>query len=253
MVHVPVLTQVGKYAAGAVGFVVGRHYGDIVKKARELLGSAPAVKTTTTTTTARPMIPRNNSNINKQLLRIEQEMSVTNKSHVGRSRRSFAAVGKFAAKYAAWLAVMVSAGVTSSAAEQFFANHFEEKRIEKLRRLTFDCNTNEFGCLNGRCWTQCGPRSNTIDWCITSYGHKYENVTKFDFIMNATVIRKQYLPAVCEVNEDCGPCLRCTKGCHGDETFSPLQFSNEIKDEPDFKKKMMNVDKNIHLSMRDFP
>lgn len=77
-------------------------------------------------------------------------MRVTNGSKVERSRRSFAAVGKFAAKYAAWLAVMVSAGVSSTAAEQYFSNHFEEKRIEKLRRHTFDCNTNEFGCLNNR-------------------------------------------------------------------------------------------------------
>lgn len=65
-----------------------------------------------------------------------------NNGKIAQNQRSAGAVagivGKFAAKYTAWIAVMFAAGVTTSAAEQYFVNHYQHKQIESLKRRTID-------------------------------------------------------------------------------------------------------------------
>lgn len=227
VIQKPILNQVRKYAVGAAGFVIGTRYNDLIQKAKEVFSD----KSNTTTTTPRPMLRRNNQ--------------------VARNRRAIGAVvGRFVAKYTAWLAVMVAAGVTSSAAEQYFIYHFNEKAMESMKRRTIDCTSNNFGCLNNLCWTNCGPRLTSNDWCIASNG-VYTNVTTFDVQTNHTTTRKKMHPAVCEHDDDCEACFRCQKSCIGDESFSPLSFSNEILIDPNEKR--LNTNTNVYASMREFP
>lgn len=45
--------------------------------------------------------------------------------------------------------------------------HYEELYQQKITEI-LKCSTNNFGCLNNRCWINCGPRVNKVDWCFTT-------------------------------------------------------------------------------------
>lgn len=238
VIQKPLLTQVGKYAVGATAFLLGMRSDELTQKAKAFFGGNESINGATTTTTPQPMLRRNN---NGKLARNQRAVGVV-----------ASAFGKFAAKYTAWLAVMIGAGVTTSAAEQYFINHYQQKQIESLKRRSVDCTTNSFGCLNNRCWRNCGPRLTSSDWCITTNGD-YKNNTKFDLKKNATITRKEWEAAACDHDDECTPCLQCQKSCVGDETFSPSMFSSIPLNVTEDTNKKLSTNTNVYASLREFP
>lgn len=83
---------------------------------------------------------------------------------------------------------------TDSKIRQSVDAETEEMRQERAK---IDCTSNEYGCLNGMCWTNCGPRLDKGDWCYTT-----KNIT--------AVPRKS---TNCFINTDCNPCWSCAGVC----------------------------------------
>lgn len=62
-----------------------------------------------------------------------------------------------------------------------------------------DCSKNNYGCMQNICWTNCGPRNTSADWCFTTnqQSSNSENVTF----------------AHCVKYTDCNPCWQCGASC----------------------------------------
>lgn len=70
-------------------------------------------------------------------------------------------------KVVAWSVGMGAVGVASSYADTKI-KEASQIRIEENRfRLKIDCKKNIFGCIENICWTNCGPRLESADWCFT--------------------------------------------------------------------------------------
>lgn len=73
----------------------------------------------------------------------------------------------------------------------------QEKQENLLKR---DCQKDRYGCVNEFCWTNCGPRLNAQDFCLTTY-----NVPK-----NKS---EDAQPIKCKNDHDCSNCLPCGSSC----------------------------------------
>lgn len=93
--------------------------------------------------------------------------------------------------FAKWSGIFSIAGAASS----YTAHILEEKDIEKLRRKSIDCNSNNYGCLSNMCWSNCGPRINSADWCFST---KEANTSK---------------TVTCQHDSECKPCWKCASDC----------------------------------------
>lgn len=52
-------------------------------------------------------------------------------------------------------------------------NNYRTAQIEsRLRRQVINCRLNNYGCLEGVCWSNCGPRLRSGDWCLLTKGNK---------------------------------------------------------------------------------
>lgn len=63
-----------------------------------------------------------------------------------------------------------------------------------------NCENDGYGCLNGFCWTNCGPRLSSQDFCLITY-----NVPK-----NKS---EEVVPINYSNNSDCTNCLPCGSAC----------------------------------------
>ena len=53
---------------------------------------------------------------------------------------------------------MAVAGTLSAVAGAYASEKFAEKRLTEVKRAQIDCTTNNVGCIENRCYTNCGPR-----------------------------------------------------------------------------------------------
>lgn len=84
-----------------------------------------------------------------------------------------------------------------------YRNIDEEFYRQKMTEILV-CSSNNFGCLDYRCWANCGPRLEKHDWCFTTKaGHKS-----------------------CERDEDCDPCWTCVSKCYK-EAGASINNNNE--------------------------
>lgn len=65
---------------------------------------------------------------------------------------------------------------------------------EPQNRATIDCKSNEYGCFQKMCWTNCGPRLDKGDWCYATK-NKTRQITS------------------CSTATDCDPCWSCAGDC----------------------------------------
>lgn len=103
-----------------------------------------------------------------------------------------------------WAAVMTAAGAATSYIDHKIRESSENEKEERLARKIIDYERNNFGCIADLCWTNCGPRLGTGDWCF---------ITK-----NITVKPIKFLE--CKVDTDCNPCLPCGMSCVMEGGFS---------------------------------
>lgn len=101
--------------------------------------------------------------------------------------------------------------------------------LENAERRPLDCNKNHFGCLNGNCWTNCGPRLTSSDYCFTAKG-TVEATTKYNieyidskiysensgvlYVSETNSSLYNFIPyAKCITNNQCNKCYECASAC----------------------------------------
>lgn len=125
---------------------------------------------------------------------------------LNRSTRSLPALKAALGKYIGLGTTMIVSGAAMSGADVLIrraSDNAERERLIVRRRIA--CKDNNYGCLHGRCWSNCGPRLETADWCFTTKA--------VDADANITYVE-------CKRNADCDPCWNCAAVCvlqHGDE------------------------------------
>lgn len=120
-----------------------------------------------------------------------------------------------------------------------------QKQLDKsdtpsLVREPFKCETNNYGCLHGNCWTNCGPRLQSSDYCLTTNGTLEKtaqlNIEKINpDIHNGNyglVVSSQintslfhFIPfAKCVTKLECNPCFECAGVCLSENNVAPLSL-----------------------------
>lgn len=121
-----------------------------------------------------------------------------------RKKRALAAIVPVAGKIVGWTIGMTVAGAAASATGAYVSDALAQKREQEyLERLPIDCKKNNVGCFEGVCWSNCGPRMRSSDWCFTTEA--------FPANLNDTQIAK------CKIARDCNPCWECATSCYMDD------------------------------------
>lgn len=83
---------------------------------------------------------------------------------------------------------------------------------EEKTRIKLGCEENNFGCMQNTCWSNCGPRIKSGDWCLTVADNKTiekgGNQITLKYRDNTTVS-----PTSCNYDSDCDPCWSCVGAC----------------------------------------
>lgn len=103
-------------------------------------------------------------------------------------------------------------------------------------RESMDCSTNNYGCWQGNCWTNCGPRLQTSDYCVATNGTVQQtaqmNIEKINLdIHNAhyglvipsarNISQIHFIPyAKCVTKLECSPCFECAGVCMSEDRAS---------------------------------
>lgn len=148
-------------------------------------------------------INKNNTKINIITSRLKPNFKLynnhndINKTSLSRKPRAAGAMFATVGKMFGWTAAMTIAGVATSAIDTAINKPREEKKKpeKSFGRKKFNCQQNNFGCLKDKCWTNCGPRIYSADWCNTK-----KNVTSKELV-------------TCEEDTDCSPCWPCASSC----------------------------------------
>lgn len=112
--------------------------------------------------------------------------------------------------YFTWTVIILATGFTVNTVNEVVKDYYIEKREEKfMRRRKIDCKSNNAGCIDNRCWANCGPRSSSDDWCFTSSQNRTELDVKYNRI---------YMTS-CDRDEECDPCWPCSLTCIAEEQF----------------------------------
>lgn len=113
-----------------------------------------------------------------------------------RSKRGIhlAAIAPTAGKIIGWGVGMTAVGLATSYAD----TKIKEAMLSKSSRITINCSRNNFGCIENVCWSNCGPRLTSADWCFTS---------------NVSDTSPYKKIAACKKDSDCNPCWPCLSSC----------------------------------------
>lgn len=101
---------------------------------------------------------------------------------------------------------LVLAGVATSYIDSEIKQKYARDAEERLIRRTIDCSNNNFGCLEFICWSNCGPRLASADWCATTDGRVGPN--------------KTVRVATCKTDADCNKCWPCATACRTEHSQS---------------------------------
>lgn len=78
-----------------------------------------------------------------------------------------------AVKMIGYTAGIIAGGAAVSAIDIKMREYAAIKAEERLRRKIITCDQGNYGCIQNICWTNCGPRLDSSDWCFTT-----KNVSK---------------------------------------------------------------------------
>ena len=90
-------------------------------------------------------------------------------------------------KIVGWTIGMALAGTVAAVGGAYASEKFAEKRLTEVKRAQIDCTSNNAGCIENRCYTNCGPRMLSSDWCFKL--------------------------VECNISSDCDPCWPCASTC----------------------------------------
>lgn len=103
-----------------------------------------------------------------------------------------------AAKAGTLGATLIGAGAAGTAIDMKMRGQESlENANQPQNRAKIDCKTNEYGCMQGMCWSNCGPRLDAGDSCFT--------------VKNVTAGARNIVS--CSVPADCDPCWSCARDC----------------------------------------
>lgn len=137
-------------------------------------------------------------------------MGGVNKTHSKtRPKRSFfrrlgtrlAKVGKgtkkFEKKALKFTAIWSIASAGGKYAELMVNHEWNKHHNHPVER---DCEKDRYGCVNSMCWTSCGPRLTSQDFCLITYNVPKNKSEPVQFIK-------------CDNDKDCTNCLPCGSSC----------------------------------------
>lgn len=141
--------------------------------------------------------------------------------------------------------VTLLAGVGITEYSNMRSQQLEEATLVRAR---LNCKKNNFGCFDGYCWSNCGPRLSSGDWCFTFDGDAAKiakiaiSNSTVQVINNSTTIpiygdgknatfklsetdeynnknvSLKFIPyAKCSFMSECDPCFVCAGNCIKEE------------------------------------
>lgn len=142
------------------------------------------------------VISKINETIQKNFMDVMQKKNDTKIENRAKRAIHLAAMVPTAGKIIGWGVGMTAVGLATSYAD----TKMKEAMLYKSSRITINCSRNNFGCIENVCWSNCGPRLTSADWCFTSNGN-----------VNDTSPYKKV--ATCKEDADCDPCWQCVSSC----------------------------------------
>lgn len=122
-------------------------------------------------------------------------------------------------KFFGWGVAMSAAAAVGSATSVLIQDALNKKNAaeseEKLRRRAVDCTLNHVGCVEGFCYSNCGPRIRSADWCFTT---KQLPANKSEEIK----------PELCKYDFECESCWPCASTCMMDGGLETLSTRAKI-------------------------
>lgn len=161
--------------------------------------------------------------------------SFAKKSVARRNKRAVGLIFAVIARYILLGSVMAGATVGASVVDRAIQENSIITDHSRVSRPSIDCTKANVGCANNICWTNCGPRLMSGDWCLTtnenatltytgpSIALQY-NITNIPQPMNHInphlvnssrhLLKKRKITyAECETIADCDPCWKCAGTC----------------------------------------
>lgn len=163
---------------------------------------------------------------------------VSTNTTIHRDRRAAGGILPFIGKFAGWTVVWTTASIAGSATAAIVTDRLQTERARgDLARRAFSCRTNNVGCFNGYCWTNCGPRLSEADWCFTrkpiepqtesttSTTTTTTTTTTMAPPTNSTIRVVYHSPddMQCTSPADCDPCAPCSTDCFIEENGRLIQ------------------------------
>lgn len=111
-------------------------------------------------------------------------------------------LGKKALKTTGSIAKWGGIWVIGSAGSKYVEKKMDQADENDLddERAAWDCHKNNYGCMRGYCWTNCGPRVKKGDYCLTSHNPPKNASGKVELIE-------------CTLASQCANCLPCGTPC----------------------------------------
>lgn len=119
-----------------------------------------------------------------------------------------------------WTATTTAATAAGLAIDREFKKGDEKRQEERFARISLNCNLNNVGCLQNLCWTNCGPRIQSSDYCFTTRN-------------KSATINGVMIVADCKVDSDCDRCWPCASSCLMDDfNFKKIIETNSNISQP---------------------
>lgn len=111
-------------------------------------------------------------------------------------------------KYVAWSGVLAGSATVGTGVGVWLDHKLSRDDYSFAWELEHSCKRFNYGCHNELCWSNCGIRTDSSDWCFTkSSTVNSTQLTPFGMIENVKT---------CNSNEDCSACAGCASECFTD-------------------------------------
>lgn len=141
---------------------------------------------------------------NRRLPNFATSKSRAKRSIIGNMlKKAFKTGGKFLG----WTVALTTAGTIGSSSAVWLDHYMSRNDYIFMKQQELSCHSFNYGCHEGLhlCWSNCGPRKNSADWCFTK---------------NASTNSSQSTPygvvhkgKLCNYNRDCNSCDLCASEC----------------------------------------
>lgn len=168
------------------------------------------------------------------LKNIDIDIDIEDKNKIREPRNALRAVSKYAAKLIANALTYTSVAIAVNKVQKEIDKHEEENAV----RTPLKCDSNNVGCLNGICWTNCGPELQSSDYCFTTRGtlqenrimnisnidpkvHNEKTGVLFESSTNSSLF--DFIPfAKCTNSLQCDKCFECANSCFSESYLKSL-------------------------------